>query len=43
MMIREGWEMADKIFFSGKWEINQNRPSVGKDQLWQIKNSIEVS
>lgn len=43
---REGWEMFDKIFFSGKGEINQNRLSVGKDQFWQIfqlKISIEVS
>lgn len=43
---REGWEMFDKIFFSGKGEINQNRLSVGKDPFWQIfqlKISIEVS
>lgn len=44
--IREGWEMFDQIFFSGKREINQNSLSVGKDQFWQIfqlKISIEVS
>lgn len=45
MKIREGWEIFDKIFFSGKREINQNRLSVGKDQFWKIfelKISIEV-
>lgn len=36
MKIRQGWEMFDIIFFSGKREINQNRLSVGKDQFWQI-------